>query len=505
MYSGTTPLTAEELLILDAACRRRHIDFVPSLASLGHFDKILSRPAFRRLAEAEPTQLRAIGAPCWSDAPWSLCVTDPNAKQLLKDMYDEFLPNFSSTTFNICCDEAYDLAKVRSKNEADRRGGPGQLYVAWINYCDSLAKSHGKSIMLWGDIIRDHPTLLPQLPDDAILLEWGYEADHDFANRYALFAKSGRRFYVAPGTSSWLTLASRTKNAFTNIHAAATAGLQHHALGFLNTDWGDHGHQQFLGVSLLGIAYGAAVSWNAPKAGIDGRGIDVREIGIRGISILPINRGGSQTWDRHPRRSRRGGRRPNQPTSLPHRRLPPHVPATPPAPSPLSPTISASPTNASARSAPTGPSEWFLFREKFDDPTFANRVTPASLNRTEAAVRKLLPKFASATLHHPDAELLRAEFHLTAREILHTIRRARLRQAWFAAEPARRNPGHPAALRKPVPLPRNFHPELRPWPRHQSPPRRFWILWLARNRPSRLADVLAEFDRCAAEYRTYAP
>ena len=54
-------------------------------------------------------------------------------------MYAEFAPNFSSPQFNICCDEAYDLGRVRSKALADKIG-TGQMYVDWINYCDALVK-----------------------------------------------------------------------------------------------------------------------------------------------------------------------------------------------------------------------------------------------------------------------------------------------------------------------------------------------------------------------------
>ncbi len=83
MYDDTGPFTAEELLRLDAACRARHMDFVPSLTSLGHFERILSRPKFMHLAEAEPAELKAIRAAVWHEAgPWSLCVTDPTPKRL---------------------------------------------------------------------------------------------------------------------------------------------------------------------------------------------------------------------------------------------------------------------------------------------------------------------------------------------------------------------------------------------------------------------------------------
>jgi len=67
---------------------------------------------------------------------------------------------------------------------------------------------------------------------------------------------------VCPGTSSWNSFAGRTENCLENLRAAARAGMAHGATGFLNTDWGDNGHWQFLPVSYLGLAAGAAVSWH---------------------------------------------------------------------------------------------------------------------------------------------------------------------------------------------------------------------------------------------------
>jgi hypothetical protein len=100
-----------------------------------------------------------------------------------------------------------------------------------------------------------------ELPRDVIALEWGYEANHPFDQHGALFANSGVPFYVCPGTSSWNNIAGRTDNAIGNLRNAAENGLNHGAIGVLNTDWGDNGHWQPLPVSYLGFAYGAAVSW----------------------------------------------------------------------------------------------------------------------------------------------------------------------------------------------------------------------------------------------------
>ncbi len=496
MYADTTPFTAEELLQLDAACRARHIDFVPSLTSLGHFEKILFRPQYRPLAEAEPAQLKAIGAPCWHEAgPWSLCVTDPKAQQLLSDMYAEFAPNFSSPQFNICCDEAYDLGRVRSQELADKpgSGGTGQMYVDWINFCDQLVKSQPRgigvppmspprSIQMWGDIILNHPELIAQLPADATLLEWGYEHDHKFDEHCKIFAErlrndsiqtrnsklETRNFYVAPGTSSWLTFSARTKNACANIHNAATAGLKHGARGLLITDWGDQGHQQMLAVSLLPFAYGAAAGWNLSTTPnpVENQQSKIENL-FHAISLHlfkdPTAHYAALAYD----------------LGLTYERL------------------VWQRTNASL--------DHFLFREHWDVANYVNRASVANLEQTIAATLKLLEQFDAAALRSSQAGQIRAEFVFTCFTIIHTCQRTLLRQRWLAADPARRNPDETLRIQPPHPLSKDFprqmetlHAEI------LTLEEQFTKLWLARNKPSRLADVTAEFQRLAAEYRAFA-
>jgi hexosaminidase len=261
-YADTTPLTAAEVRHLDRVCQGCGIDFVPSLTSLGHFDKILRHPRYRHLAEIEPAEILAQGIKPWCDDPWTLCISDPAAAELISDLYDAFLPHFSSSSFNICCDESWDLALGRSRDYARQMGGVGEVYVRWINQCAAIAARHGKSIALWGDIILNHPEKISALPRDATLLEWGYESDHPFDAHGREFAQSDRPWYVCPGTSSWQSFGGRLDTALANIRNAVTAGRRHSARGMLLTDWGDYGHQQCFVVSLVPLIAGAAIAWN---------------------------------------------------------------------------------------------------------------------------------------------------------------------------------------------------------------------------------------------------
>ncbi len=281
-YADTTPLTASDIQHLDHLCAQNGIEFVPSLASLGHFEKILRHPRYRHLAEIEPTELAARGIKPWCNDPWTLCISDPAALSLLSGMYDAFLPNFSSRHFNICCDESWDLALGRSRDYADQIGGVGEAYVRWIRQCATMATRHGKSVALWGDIILNHPEKIPSLPNDATLLEWGYEADHPFEEHGEIFARAGRPWYVCPGTSSWQSFGGRLDTALSNIRCAVAAGRRHGAAGMLLTDWGDYGHQQCFAVSVIPLIAGGAIAWN-PQS----RDADIDRCVARMVGHLP--------------------------------------------------------------------------------------------------------------------------------------------------------------------------------------------------------------------------
>ncbi len=257
---GCSPLTAEEIRALDAYCRDRRIDFVPSLASFGHMARILSLPQYRELAEIE-----AGGS--WQELSWyhrvrglTINPYDPRARDLLRKMYAEYLPLFSSALMNACADETYDLGKGKNREKADREG-TGRLYVDHILFLHDLARRHGKRLMIWGDVVSHHPEMVTEIPQDTVLMNWLYFADSDFDST-ALFQKAGLETYVCPGCSGWNRFVNGINNADLNIRRFAAAGVKYGSSGLLNTDWGDEGHVNFLACSWHPIYTGAAMGWN---------------------------------------------------------------------------------------------------------------------------------------------------------------------------------------------------------------------------------------------------
>jgi hypothetical protein len=259
VWQSWDALTAKEIQILDARCRQLGIDLVPNQNSFGHLRYFLADPRLKKLGE--------LSAP-YEDAskefvrrPTTLAPNYPGTLPFLRGLYDELLPNFSSSYFNIGGDETCDLGRGRSKKLCEAKG-KGHVYLDFLREIYREVAVHDKKMMLWGDIILKYPKLIRKLPKNVVALNWGYEADHPFEKEAAQFAKARIPLYVCPGTSTWQTLIGKHDNALANLRAAAKAGKKFGAIGFLNTDWGDGGHPQPLAVSWPMFAAGAALAWN---------------------------------------------------------------------------------------------------------------------------------------------------------------------------------------------------------------------------------------------------
>jgi len=181
--------------------------------------------------------------------------------RLLKELYGEYLPLFDSHLFNIGGDEPWELGQGWSRLRCQKSGSVN-VYIDFLSKVKALAEKHGRQVMFWSDILLKQPQSLQDLSKDFIALNWGYEANHPFKRECRQVAEQGIQFYVCPGTSSWNSLTGRITNAEKNLSNAARNGIRYNALGYLVTDWGDHGHHQYLPISYPGFALGACQSWN---------------------------------------------------------------------------------------------------------------------------------------------------------------------------------------------------------------------------------------------------
>lgn len=260
VWADASPFTGDEIRMLDRYCGERCIELVPNQNSLGHLEQWFAHSRYLELAE-----LPQGGAPLpwggFQEKPSCLSPSDPQSLVFLEGLYDQLLPCFTSRLFNVGGDEPFDLRGPGKSAARVKAVGEGRVYFDFMLELYQRVKARGFQMAFWGDIIINHPELIPEIPHDVVVLEWGYEADHPFDAHGARFAAAGVPFYVCPGTASWNALSGRADTAEANLKSAARHGLKHGACGMIVCDWGDGGHWQPLAISYVPFARAAAYSW----------------------------------------------------------------------------------------------------------------------------------------------------------------------------------------------------------------------------------------------------
>jgi len=256
-----TPVTGEEIKELDSFCTAHFIDLTPNQNSFGHMMSWLATDQYKDLAEC-PKGYKMLGL---VSAKTTLDPSDPRSIELVTKMTDDLLPNFTSSNLNVNLDEPFELGKGKSKEICTKRG-EGEVYMDYAVRIHDLAVKKHKKMMMWGDIVLRHPELIPRIPKDITLLDWGYESSYPYERHCKILQESVLSYMVCPGTNSWTSITGRTDNMLATVEVATTNAVKYGAKGMLITDWGDMGHWQYLPVSYAGYTVGGALSWNSRSA-----------------------------------------------------------------------------------------------------------------------------------------------------------------------------------------------------------------------------------------------
>lgn len=266
VWRDDTPLTAEDILEIDAYCNRLNIELVPSVSTFGHLYKVLRTKTYGEYCERPEEDKLDFS---FNDRMHhhTLNVADEGSIEFAKNLIKEFLPLFTSKQFNICADETFDLGKGKSKKLAEEVGVQ-KLYLDFVKELCQFVIDNGRRPMFWGDIIAGFPEGIRELPEEVICLNWGYSPDQTEHETKALH-DAGAVQYLCSGVIGWNHLINEIENSYKNITKMCSYAHKYQALGILNTDWGDFGHINHPEFSTTGMIYGAAFSWNENQLGFE--------------------------------------------------------------------------------------------------------------------------------------------------------------------------------------------------------------------------------------------
>ncbi|MCU1403999.1 MAG: glycoside hydrolase family 20 [Glaciihabitans sp.] len=296
-WQDASPLTAEDVRWLDDLCTANGIELVPNQNTFGHWERWLAHDVYLPRAENQvgmdfAGQFRA---------PSTLAPTEDNAV-FVTELLEELTPNFRSKRLNIGADETWELGTGVSRARAEELG-LGAVYLEYVARVMQPWVDNGYTVEFWADILGNYPELMDKIPAGTIPVVWQYDSPslmkaalaamtqeerdgftahgvdidaltNGFVDRAKALIGAGKPFWVAPGTSTWLSILGRLDNAIENMVDAAEVGLAHGSTGYLNTAWGDNGMYDPPAISYGPVVFGGAVSWSLEA----NRDLDLAEV-----------------------------------------------------------------------------------------------------------------------------------------------------------------------------------------------------------------------------------
>jgi len=239
-------LTGEDVKAMLNEARKYNIDVVPVFETLGHFENILSQPEFARFAEYPGSA--------------SLDVSNDSIYIMLENMLKEIFDAFPSAYINIAADESFDVGLGNSKKLVEEKG-IAQVHADHYNKVIAICRRYNKHVLMYGDIILEHPEILTMIPKDIEIVDWDY-GDKFSYNHVRKFKEAGFKFYVSPAVWNFTTTFPALNIALPNIQYFTRAGIEEGALGMINSQWGDYGAETFRELNLFPFAWGAQCSSN---------------------------------------------------------------------------------------------------------------------------------------------------------------------------------------------------------------------------------------------------
>lgn len=244
-------ISLDEARKLVAYAKKYFVDIIPTFETLGHQENLFLNPQYLKYAEFP-------GAHAFN-------VSSEETYMLLQDMIDELVGVFPSKYFNMAADESWDVGRGASKQRVEQLG-IATVHAQHYRRVYDMLKNHGRTVLMYGDILLTHPDILPQIPKDIVIVDWQYHADVQYPSTQ-MFADSGFQFIVSPASWNFVNPFPQYQTAVPNIKTFINDGYRSGAMGALNSTWGDYGGETFRELNWYGYAWGAECSWSSDQAG----------------------------------------------------------------------------------------------------------------------------------------------------------------------------------------------------------------------------------------------
>jgi hexosaminidase len=219
------------------------MDVIPFVNFYGHLHELLRNQKYSHLGMS----------PFGNDL-------DPRKQEvqtMLKDWMTQYAQMFPSPFIHIGFDETWETQRQSERNPQIH---PEQLYTDHLAFVAKELQQHGKTVMVWTDISKNHPGIIAKFPKQVIPVVWDYsDKIASIETWIEPIEKAKLPFFIQPAVDGWAHLYP-TETTWGNIDLCLEAANEHKAMGYITSVWTD-AVQPMLRNSWMFMAYGAVVSW----------------------------------------------------------------------------------------------------------------------------------------------------------------------------------------------------------------------------------------------------
>lgn len=239
-------LNQDEIKELIDYAKKYFVEIIPIFQTLGHWENLLIQPEFSHLAEFP-------GAA-------SLDVTNEEIYKFLDKCIAELSQLFPSKYFHAGLDESWDVGSGNSKELVDEIG-VAAVHANHYKKVNEIIKKYGKQMMMYGDVIHNHPEIFEMLPKDIIVVDWRYGVN-DYEDIVKKYKEYNQKFICSPSVTNYNRIFPHIMNSLLNIKLFTEVSYQYGSIGFINSNWGDNGGENLREFNWFGYAFGAECAWN---------------------------------------------------------------------------------------------------------------------------------------------------------------------------------------------------------------------------------------------------
>jgi len=247
----------DEIREVVAYAKQYYVEVIPVVELLAHMEWTLNDPKYAHLAEVP--------------GGGTLCPTSDESFELVRRIVSEVAPAFEGRYFHCGLDESQAVGKGRSADAVKARGYE-QVYADYYTRLNDLVKSHGKQMIMYADIVLNHPGVLELLPDDIVMMYWNYSEAERHGGLDKLSAE-GVPVMSLSGLQDWVNVYPLYQSSFRNIERLGVQSAEVGVLGYFVSSWGD-GNLGAAGANLselnwYGVVYCGALGWRPEPLGFD--------------------------------------------------------------------------------------------------------------------------------------------------------------------------------------------------------------------------------------------